>query len=94
MVSVLTFNRSLKDGRKKLIEVKTTNGGPATPFYIAASELPMVEDRLEGYRLYRVFDFKASPRIFVADLSAKGKYRVEPMQYRVSLGNFSLKEND
>jgi hypothetical protein len=42
------------DGRPKYIEVKTTTGGPQTPFYLSARELSFCQEHPDSYLLYRV----------------------------------------
>lgn len=54
-----------KDGNELYIEVKTTNSGPNTPFYITATELGVSRDNPDKYRLYRVYNFLKGPQLFV-----------------------------
>ncbi|MED5801247.1 DUF3883 domain-containing protein [Gordonia sp. Z-3] len=58
---VLSFEAS---GREKLIEVKTTTFDKFTPFYVTRNELARSETDSPIYHLYRVFDFRQSPRLF------------------------------
>jgi len=44
--------------------VKTTNGGPETPFYVTANEVRVSEERAADYWLYRVYAFAKEPRIY------------------------------
>ena len=53
-----------EDGRDRLIEVKTTRFGMATPFFVTANEVNVSRDRAPEYQLYRVFDFARSPHLF------------------------------
>ena len=53
------------DGEEFFIEVKTTNGGINTPFYISAQEMAVSHKYPEKYRLYRVYDFQGSAKIRV-----------------------------
>ncbi len=52
------------DGRERLIEVKTTAFGILTPFHVSRNELARSEVDADKYRLYRLFDFRAKPRLF------------------------------
>lgn len=52
------------DGRERLIEVKTTAFGILTPFHVSRNELARSEADAGQYRLYRLFDFRARPRLF------------------------------
>ena len=52
------------DGRERLIEVKTTAFGILTPFHVSRNELARSEADAAQYHLYRLFDFRARPRLF------------------------------
>jgi hypothetical protein len=71
------------DGRERLIEVKTTNLGPLTPFYITRWEVEFSRANADSYSLYRVHGFARDPRIYVLDGSVEERARLEP---RVFLG--------
>lgn len=58
---IASFNA---DGSTRYIEVKTTNGGPETPFYITANELRVSENAAAAFSLYRVYWFSKEPRIY------------------------------
>ena len=58
---ILSFDAS---GRERLIEVKTTNGGANTPFFVSRNEYETAAARAESWRLYRVHLFAQTPRIF------------------------------
>jgi hypothetical protein len=66
------------DGRERLIEVKTTNLGPRTPFYITRWEIEVSRRQAETYSLYRVHGFARDPRIYVLDGSIEERARLEP----------------
>lgn len=66
------------DGRDRLVEVKTTNLGPRTPFYITRWEIEVSRDRADAYSLYRVHGFARDPRIYVLDGSVEERARLEP----------------
>tara|TARA_R110002020_G_scaffold34066_36_gene104018 strand:- start:320 stop:1099 length:780 start_codon:yes stop_codon:yes gene_type:complete len=51
-------------GEKKFIEVKTTIGSNTTPFFISRNEFDFSKRETERFRLFRVFDFRKSPRAF------------------------------
>lgn len=52
------------DGKDKYIEVKTTNGGIRTTFFLTETECAAAKRYGSKYRLYRVFNFGREPRIF------------------------------
>ena len=52
-------------GRERLIEVKTTGFGSLTPFFASRKEVDVSEARDDEYKLYRLFDFRKHPRLFM-----------------------------
>lgn len=70
-----------EQGHERFIEVKTTNAGPTTPFYISPNELAVAEQRGSSYRLYRVFDFGGEPKVFVIEGPLSGKLQLETRMY-------------
>lgn len=73
------------DGDPIYIEVKTTPGGPATPFFITANELAKSWEEGDRYYLYRLYDFDEENRsadyyVLRGDLS---RYCINPRQYEV-----------
>lgn len=73
-----------EDGANRLIEVKTTNLAKSYPFYISANELDFSEDYPAQYYLYRVFNFKKSPKLYILQGSLKGKVIITPAVFKVS----------
>lgn len=65
-------------GEELKVEVKTTNLGPRTPFYITRWEVQVSEDSAADYALYRVFDFHRDPRLFILPGSVKENAILEP----------------
>lgn len=51
-------------GRDRLIEVKTTAYGKQTPFFLTRNELRVSQERDSAYHLYRVFRFRAEPKLY------------------------------
>jgi hypothetical protein len=84
---VLSFDES-SDG-EKFIKVKTTGLGKHFPFYVSANEVRCSEDCSERFHLYRVFDFARLPRIYVVVGALSRECRLEPVQYRASIGGGS-----
>lgn len=58
---VLSFEAT---GQERLIEVKTTNGGARTPFFLTRNEHEVAEARSDVWRLYRVHLFAQRPSIY------------------------------
>jgi len=67
-----------EDGSERLIEVKTTNYGPRTPFYITRWEIDVSRLNPDVYSLYRVHGFARDPRIYILDGSVEERARLEP----------------
>lgn len=47
------------------IEVKTSNSGKFQPFYISENEVAFSKENYTQYSLYRVFNFKRAPKLFM-----------------------------
>ena len=78
---ILSFD---EDGNEIFIEVKTTNGGMNTPFYISAREKAVSNKYPEKYRLYRVYDFdtEAKIRVIKGDI---GLLNPQPTNYVIHI---------
>ncbi len=59
---ILSFDES---GAERLIEVKTTKYGRETPFFVSRNEVAVSESRAGLYQLYRLFQFRAAPQLFI-----------------------------
>lgn len=70
-----------RDGQEKFIEVKTTQLGILTPFYISARELSFSSQQADHYALYRVFDFSSDPRMFSLSGSVSDTCALRVTQY-------------
>jgi hypothetical protein len=69
------------DGRERLIEVKTTSFGALTPFYASRREVAVSAERAEQYKLYRLFKFRTSPKVFVLDGPLELSCILDPVHY-------------
>jgi hypothetical protein len=47
------------------IEVKTTIGGIETPFFLTENEIGVSQNLNDQYRLYRLFDFAKTPKLYI-----------------------------
>jgi hypothetical protein len=70
-----------EDGNELYVKVKTTNAGIQTPFFITANELAVSKLKGSAYRLYRVFDFSATPRAYVLSGALEAKLELRPQVY-------------
>lgn len=80
---ILSFDRS---GRERLIEVKTTHGTRTTPFFLSSNERSLSDERPDAFRIYRVFEFGHSPRLFKLKPPLDQAVIFEPAIYRASFG--------
>lgn len=71
-------------GREALIEVKTTNGGSRTPFFLTRAEREVSEERPDTWHLYRVHLFSHSPRIFTLRPPLEAILRLRAETWRAS----------
>ena len=74
------------DGRERFIEVKTTGFGERTPFYVSANEARFARDHQERFRLYRLFDFRSSPRLFELAGPIEQHCLLDAVTFRASFG--------
>lgn len=70
------------EGNQIYLEVKTTTGGIATPFFVSSREVLVSEEIGEPYKLVRLFNFPKSPRFFILSGSLKVSLHLEPTSYR------------
>ena len=80
---VLSFD---PDGRERFIEVKTTSFARETPFFVTKGELTLSEEAKEQFRLYRLFEFRQSPRLFELSGALSQHCELDPITYRASFG--------
>lgn len=67
-----------RDGSPLNIEVKTTNFGARTPFYVTRWEVEVSRHQAATYALYRVFDFRSDPHLYRLEGSVEESARLEP----------------
>jgi hypothetical protein len=70
------------DGRRRLIEVKTTTGVATTPFFLTRNEEAFARERPDEFRLARVYDFAAAPRMFELTPPLTDHVRLETETWR------------
>ena len=84
-------------GHDRFIEVKATRYGQLTPFFISAGELRFSKANLYAYRLYRLFNFRVGPRLFILPGDVRRHVRLEAVNYRAHIwaeGSAGLQEDD
>lgn len=70
------------DGRERFIEVKTTSYAKETPFYVSQAELEFSKSNEANYRLYRLYEFRLSPRLFELSGRVDNHCLLDPISYR------------
>lgn len=68
----------------RYIEVKTTNGSHASSFIISRNELEFSKEVGEAFYLYRVFQFRQSPALYMLRGDVSQQLHLEPIDYRAS----------
>lgn len=53
------------NGTDRFIEVKTTKLAKETPIYLSINEVSFASIKMQAFYLYRVFNFKESPKLFI-----------------------------
>lgn len=74
------------DGSPRYIEVKTTTFGERTPFYVSANELRFARMHEQSFTLYRLFDFRRSPRLFELPGPIERHCNLDAANFRASFG--------
>ena len=70
------------NGRDRFIEVKTTRYGKLTPFYISTGEVRFSETNAHAYHLYRLFEFRQTPRLFQLPGDVGRHVHLQAVNYR------------
>lgn len=72
-------------GRERFIEVKTTAYIAETPFYVSRNELSFSTEQADQFHLYRLFDFRNQPRMFMLRGKIDSNCTLDPVSYRAAL---------
>jgi hypothetical protein len=78
---ILSFNTS---GSERFLEVKTTTGSQKTPFYLSENERSFSEERVDAFRIVRLYDFARAPRAFEIEPPLENSVILRPTEYRAS----------
>jgi hypothetical protein len=68
-------------GLDRFIEVKTTAYGKQTPFFVSRTEIAVSQDHGSMFHLYRLFEFRKEPKLYVLNGSLDQVCRLEPIQF-------------
>jgi hypothetical protein len=69
------------NGRERLVEVKTTAFGKDTPFFVTRNELQVSRESGQDYHLYRLFQFRKDPTLFLLNGVLDQVCHLDPVQY-------------
>lgn len=69
---------------QRFIEVKTTNGGYATAFIISRNELDFSKEVGNAFHLYRLFQFRAEPALYILKGDVSQHVHLEALDYRAT----------
>ncbi|MNV52656.1 hypothetical protein D3C71_1447610 [compost metagenome] len=73
------------DGTPRYIEVKTTSYGIHTPIFVSPNEISVSTQASNAFWLYRVFNLRSSPRLYMVRGAIPDSFELEPASYRASL---------
>lgn len=68
----------------RYIEVKTTNGPHASAFIISHNELEFAREAQDAFFLYRIYQFRTSPAMYMLRGDVSKHVHLETMDYRAS----------
>lgn len=80
---ILSFHA---DGRAALLEVKTTNGGKTTPFFLSENERSLSEEQPEAFQIVRLYDFSRKPRGFAILPPLESSVILSPSVWKAGFG--------
>ena len=70
------------NGSDRYIEVKTTKLSKETPIYLTKTELSFASLKTKDFFLYRVFNFDASPQIFIKNGKYENFCQLKPQTFK------------
>jgi uncharacterized protein DUF3883 len=69
----------------RYVEVKTTNGPATTQFLVSPNEVECSREKGDAFCLYRVFDFRGTPRVFILRGDLDRHVSLSPASFRARL---------
>jgi len=72
------------DGRRIRIEVKTTSYGAHTPIFVSKNEVAQSNIDPSTFLIYRVFNIRTRPRIYILSGDIETNFILEPENYRAT----------
>jgi hypothetical protein len=68
-------------GEERFVEVKTTDFGAATPFYVSRSEVAFSEEQSKQFVLARVHEFRSAPKFFELKGAIRKNVMLDPVSF-------------
>ncbi|MGV5527101.1 DUF3883 domain-containing protein [Pseudomonas sp. XP1] len=78
---ILSFE---SDVLHRYIEVKATNGGIASSFIVSHNEIEFSQEAGDQYYLYRVFQLRDDPKLFILRGALSNQLYLKPLDFRAS----------
>ncbi len=75
--------------KPRYIEVKTTNGAHTSAFIISRNELEFAQESGDAFHLYRVFQFRTAPMLYMLHGDVSKQLHLEPIDFRASFRRIS-----
>lgn len=75
---ILSFDET---GKERFIEVKTTAFAKETPFFASKNEVAFSRESSDKYHLYRLFEFRKSPKLFALSGDIEHHCSLDPVNY-------------
>ncbi|MFL1405873.1 DUF3883 domain-containing protein [Marinobacter sp. M1N3S26] len=75
---ILSFDAS---GQERFIEVKTTAFAKETPFFASRNEVSLSSEARNQFHLYRLFEFRRSPKLFTLAGRIDDYCELDPVSY-------------
>lgn len=73
-------------GEEIYIEVKTTAFAKQTPFFVSCNEVAFSEHEAQRFQLYRLFEFRKQPKLFVLPGLITNNCMLDPITFRAHFG--------
>lgn len=83
---ILSYDSS---DQARYIEVKTTNGAHTSAFIISRNELHFSQESGDAFHLYRVFQFRTTPLLYMLRGDVSKQLNLEPIDFRASFRKIS-----
>jgi hypothetical protein len=74
----------------RYIEVKTTNGAHSSAFIMTRNELEFSKESGDAFHLYRVFQFRTTPLLYMLRGDVSKLLHLEPIDYRASFRRIAV----